>query len=87
MRTNVVQQNKIRGTWVAQLVKRPTPDFGSGHNLTVCEFKHHVELCTDSTEPVWNSLPPSLFAPPLLTHYLSLCQNKEINIKKNKNKI
>ena len=33
-----------RGTWVAKSVKRPTPDFGSGHDLTVCEFKPYVGL-------------------------------------------
>ena len=27
--------NKIWGAWVAQSVKRPTLDFGSGHGLTV----------------------------------------------------
>ena len=27
-----------RGAWVAQLVKRPTLDFGSGHDLTVVQW-------------------------------------------------
>ena len=26
-------------------------DFGSGHDLTVCEFEPHVGLCADSSEP------------------------------------
>ena len=26
-------------------------DFGSGHDLAVCEFKSHVRLCADSSEP------------------------------------
>ena len=26
------------GAWVAQLVERPTLDFGSGHDLKVCEI-------------------------------------------------
>ena len=26
-------------------------DFGSCHDLTVCEFKSHVGLCADSSEP------------------------------------
>ena len=32
------------GAWVAQLVKRPTVDLGSGHDLTVDEFEPHVGL-------------------------------------------
>ena len=40
-----------RGAWVAQLVKRLTPDFGSGHDLTVCEIEPRVGLCADSVEP------------------------------------
>ena len=40
----------------------------------------HVGLCADSTEPAWNSLFPSLSAPPLLALSLCLClalsQNK-----------
>ena len=26
-------------------------DFGSGHDLTACEFESHVRLCDDSSEP------------------------------------
>ena len=26
-------------------------DLGSGHDLAVCEFKPHVGLCADSSEP------------------------------------
>ena len=29
----------LRGAWVAQSVKPPTFDFGSGHDLTVREFE------------------------------------------------
>ena len=60
---------------MAQLVKRRTPDFGSGHDLTVRETKSCVGLFTDSMEPAWDSPFPSLSAcplPPLLT----LSQNK-----------
>ena len=32
------------GTGVVQSVKLPTPDFGSGHDLLVPEFKPHVGL-------------------------------------------
>ena len=59
---------------MAQSVERPTLDFGSGHDLTVCGIEPYIGLCTDSVEPTWDSLPPSLSlsAPPLL----SLSQNK-----------
>ena len=63
----------LRGAWVAQSVKRLTLDFGSSHDLTVREFKPHVGLCTDSTEPAWDSLSLlSLSAPTPLTLSLSL---------------
>ena len=42
----------------------PTLGFGSGHNLTVHEFKPHAGLHADSTEPAWDSLS----APSRLTH-------------------
>ena len=48
------------GTWVAQWVQRLTPDLGSGHDLTVRGTDPHVGLGTDSVEPAWDSLPPSL---------------------------
>ena len=41
------------GAWVAQLVKRLTLDFGSGHDLAVHEIEPLVEL---SPEPAWDSL-------------------------------
>ena len=37
-------------------------DFGSGHDLTVCELGPHIELSAVSTESAWDSL----CAPPLL---------------------
>ena len=55
---------------MAQLVKHLTLDFGSGHDLTVREIETRLWLCTDSTEPAWDSLS----APPLLV--LSLSQNR-----------
>ena len=61
-----------RGAWVAQLIEHVTPDFGPGHDLTVCGFKTHIGLCADSPEPAWDSLSPSLSAPPLLAHFCSL---------------
>ena len=57
---------------MAQLVKCLTLDFGSGHDLTVGETEPHVGFCTDSTEPVADSLS----APPLLVLTLSLPLSK-----------
>ena len=63
-----------RGTWVVQSVKRPTLGFSSGHDLRVHYFEPRVGLCTDGTEPAWDSLSlsPSLSAPPHLMLSLSL---------------
>ena len=36
---------------MAQLVKHPTLDFGSGHDLTVRETEACTGLCADSAEP------------------------------------
>ena len=41
------------GRRVAQSVKCPTFDFGSGHGLTVRELEPHIGLCADSVEPAW----------------------------------
>ena len=62
----------LRGTWMAQWVEHLALGFehlgfGSGHNLTVREFKPHVRLHTESTEVAWDSLSPLLSLPlPLL---------------------
>ena len=45
---------------MAQLVKHPTLDFGSGHDLMVGELEPHIRLCADSEEPAWDSLSPPL---------------------------
>ena len=70
----------FRGTWVAQLVKRPTLDIGSCHDLTVCEIEPRIGLCTDSIGfclPLSLSLPHPLLAYSLsLSLSLSLSQNK-----------
>ena len=55
--------------WVAQSVMCLTLDFGSGCDLMVCETEPHIVLCTDSVEPAWDSLSPSM--PPLLMRALS----------------
>ena len=50
------------GTWMTQ-VKCPTIGFSSGHDLTVCESKLCVRLCTDIVESAWDSLSPPLSLP------------------------
>ena len=54
---------------MAQSIKRPTLGFGLGHDLTVCELVSlsptRVRWQWDSLL-VWDSLPPSLSAPPPL---------------------
>ena len=41
---------------MTQSVKRPTLDFGSGHDLTVGDVEPGVGPCTDSVEPAWDSV-------------------------------
>ena len=72
---------------MAQCIKSPTLDFGSGRDLMVPEFKPCVRLCTESTETAWDSLFLSLSLSLSLSASqqelsLSLSQNKEINLKK-----
>ena len=67
---------------MAQLVKHPTLNFGSGHDLMVHEFEPCVGLCDGNAEPAWDSLSPSLSAPPLLSFSLSLSQNQQTLFKK-----
>ena len=66
----MLTERGFRGTWLAQSVEHPTLDFGSGHDLTVHEFKPRVRLCADITEPACDSLSlslsPSASALPLL---------------------
>ena len=72
-----------RGAWVAQLVKCPTLDSGSGHDLAVCEIKPCVGLSADVAEPAWESLSPSLSIPsPACAHALSLKINKQTHTHK-----
>ena len=72
----LLEGGDIGDSWVALSVKPLTVDYGSGHDLTVCEFKPYIGLCTDSVEPAWDSLilPFYLFLPRLCA--LSLSQNK-----------
>ena len=53
--------------WLSRL----SDDLGAGHDLTVWEFEPRIGLCADSAEPAWDSLSPSLSAPPPLTWCLS----------------
>ena len=69
---------------MAQSVKRPTPDFGSGHDLLVCEIEPRVGLCADSTEPAWVSLSPSLYALLPRACKLSLSLSLSLSLKINK---
>ena len=62
------------GAWAAQLVKHPPPDFSSGHGLTVHGCEPRVGLYSDSMEPAWDSLSPSLS--PSLPCSLSLKINR-----------
>ena len=66
---NDLKYIRRRDTWVAQLVKGLTLDFGSGHDLMVHVIEPLAGLCVDSnTDLAWDSLSPSLSAPPLLVH-------------------
>ena len=73
---HILYNTPSRGAWMAQSVKWPTRDLGSSHDLTVCEFKPRIGLCTGSMEPAWDSLsfPLSLPLPCLIS--LSLSPNK-----------
>ena len=73
------------GVWMAQAVKRPTLDVGSGHDLTIHELEPHVRLWADSAEPAWDSLSPSLSAPPCLharSHAFSLSLSLSLSLTK-----
>ena len=45
------------------MVKHLTLGFGSGHDLTVHEFKSRAGLHNDDAEPDWDSLSPLLSLP------------------------
>ena len=72
---NVFENVPHWGAWVAQLVKHPTLDFSSGHDVMFVSSSpmSGSEL---SVESAWDSLPPSLSASPLLSLFLSLSQNE-----------
>ena len=62
----------LRGTWVAQSVKRPTLGFSSGHDLTVHEIEPRLGLCAGSADPAWDSLSLSVSLCPFPACALSL---------------
>ena len=68
---------------MAQSVKCPTLDSGSGHDLTVYEIEPRTGLCASSMEPAWGSpslsLSLSLSAPPQLTLVRARSLSKYIN--------
>ena len=55
-----IVRKQTLGARGVQSAKRPTLGFGSGHDLTVREFKPHIGLCADSAESAWDSLSPPL---------------------------
>ena len=61
--TEISKKHHCKGAWVAHLVKRPTLDFSPGHELTDGE--------SESAESAWDSLSPSLSAPPSFAQPLS----------------
>ena len=61
---------------MAQSVKQPTLDFGSGCDLMVREIEPHVGLCANSVEPAWDSLSLSFSLSPSPAHIPFISQNK-----------
>ena len=57
---------------MAQLVKNPTLDLGSGHDPMVGEFKAHVRLHAEHVVPAWDSLSLPLSLCPCLALFLSV---------------
>ena len=51
-----IEHDDVQGAWIAESVKHLTLDFGSAHDLMVCEFEPHIGLCADNVEPAWDSL-------------------------------
>ena len=60
-----------RGAWVAQSVKQPTFDYGSGRDLMSPVWGSALGL-----EPTWDSSLPLSLPLPALAHVLSLKINK-----------
>ena len=71
---------------MAQSVKHPTLDFGSGHDLVVHEFQPPIRLRVDSVKSAWDFLSLSLSLPLPCSLSLSLSPSKINNqsLKKKK---
>ena len=65
---------------MAQPVKPPTLDFGSGHDLPVREVKPRIGLCTDSAGPAWDPLSPRSAPPPSEKKYINFLKNEDTSI-------
>ena len=70
---------------MAQSVNPPTLDFGSGHDLLVCEIEPCIGLHADSSEPAWDSISMLLsrsraLAPPLtsINKHLKKCFKQQM---------
>ena len=63
---------------MAQLVKRPTLDFGLGHDLTVREIEPRVCLRAGTEEPAWDSVSLSLSDPSPCALFLKINKHKKI---------
>ena len=69
---------------MAQSVKHPTPEFGSGHDLTVDEMEPCIRL---SAQRAWLGFSPLPLSLPLLcSHSVSVSLSK-INVKKKKKNV
>ena len=65
---------------MAQSVKHLTLDFSSVHDLSVREFKAHLQLCADSAEPAWDFLFLSLCTSPALSLSLPLSPSLSLSL-------
>ena len=53
-------QEYLGGTWVAQSVKQPTVDLGSGYDLMACDFEPRIGSVLTAWDPLSLSLSLSL---------------------------
>ena len=67
---------------MAQSVQHPTLNLGSSHDLMVPEIEPHVGLCTHNADSAWDSLSPSISAPPPLTLACSLSLSLSLSLSK-----
>ena len=70
---------------MAQSVKCPTLDFGSGHDFTVHGFEPHIGLCAVSARNLLGILSPSLSTPTplMLSPSLPLSPSLSLSLKIN----